>query len=391
MNSKARILVATEVVVDANLVRKLLSDEFDNVSISTDPERSVEDFERTRPAVLILAFNTLEKAERYYLGLYRLSNVVQAHPHRTLILCNKDDLRRVYALCKKEYFDDYILFWPMTHDTPRLPMAVIQALRQMPGEGSGGSPTPREMAGQARRIAELESLLAAALARGEQRVDAVSRSLRQAGHDIGAALDGFSRKLSGGELDGIVEVRDQRGFQHAIDRLKADEVDRRFNAVAANVEPMHIWIDSIEEELAPQLEAVRELRALAEQIRPTVLIVDDDDFQRKLLAQLLEDLKLEFVFAASGTEALASLRRHRPDLVLMDVNLPGMDGVETTRRIKSVEQLAAVPVVMITGHSEKSVVVESLKAGASDFVVKPFDKDILRAKVGGFLKAAAKA
>lgn len=391
MNSRSPILVATEVVVDANLVRKLLSDEFENVSISTDPEHSVEDFERTRPAVLILAFNTLEKAERYYLGLYRLSNVVQAHPHRTLILCNKDDLRRVYALCKKEYFDDYILFWPMTHDTPRLPMAVIHALRQMSGEGGGGSPTPREMAGQARRIAELESLLAAALARGEQRVDAMSRSLRQAGRDIGAALDGFSRKVSGGELDGIVEVRDQRGFQRAIDRLKADEVDRRFNAVAENVEPMHLWIDSLEEELAPQLEAVRELQALAEQVRQTVLIVEDDDFQRKLLAQLLEGQKLELVFATSGTEALASLRRHRPDLVLMDVNLPGMDGVETTRRIKSVEQLAAVPVVMITGQSEKSVVVESLKAGASDFVVKPFDKDVLRAKLGAFLKAGTKA
>lgn len=390
MNGNARILVATEVVVDANLVRKLLSDEFENVSISTDPDRSVEDFERLRPSVLILAFNTLEKAERYYLGLYRLSNVVQAHPHRTLILCNKDDLRRVYALCKKEYFDDYILFWPLTHDTPRLPMAVIHALRQMSGEGGDGLPTPREMATQARRIAELESLLAAALARGEQRVEAVSRSLRQAGHDIGAALDGFSRKLSGGELDGIVEVRDQRGFQREIDRLKADEVDRRFGAVAAHVEPMHLWIDSIEEELAPQLEAVRELHALAEQVRQTVLIVEDDEFQRKLLAQLLEEQKLELVFATSGTEALASLRRHRPDLVLMDVNLPGMDGVETTRRIKSVQQLAEVPVIMITGHSEKSVVVESLKAGASDFVVKPFDKDVLRAKVGAFLKAAAK-
>lgn len=60
----ARIPVATDSLSDADLVRKLLSEEFDNVSISTDPERSVEDFERRKPEVLVLAFNTLEKAER---------------------------------------------------------------------------------------------------------------------------------------------------------------------------------------------------------------------------------------------------------------------------------------------------------------------------------------
>lgn len=384
MNANARILVATDVVVDAGLVRKLLSDEFDTVSVSTDADKSVEDFERVKPQVLILAFNTLEKAERYYLGLYRLGNLVHALPHRTLILCNKDDLRRVYELCKKEYFDDYILFWPMTHDTPRLPMAVIHALRQMADAGTEG-PNVRQLANQARRIAELEAQLERHAATGGQRIAQASRSLTQAGQAIGAALDGFSRRLTGGELGDVVEIKDRGGFEREFERLRKDEVGRRLDEAAAAVEPLTLWIDSIEDEFAPQLEAARELGTLASQVKPLVLVVDDHELQQKLLGRLLNELGVETIFAASGTEALSILRRRRPDLVLMDINLPDIDGIEATRRMKSVATLASVPVVMITGHSERSVVVESLKAGAAGFVVKPFERDVLFAKIRSFL------
>ena len=125
MDPKARILIATDNATDGNLVRRLLSIEFDNVTVSAYADRHLADFERCKPEVLVLAFDSLEKAERYYLGLYRLSTVVHALPHRTLILCDQDDLKQGFELCKKQHFDDYILFWPLTHDAPRLPMAVL--------------------------------------------------------------------------------------------------------------------------------------------------------------------------------------------------------------------------------------------------------------------------
>lgn len=382
MITKPKILVATEVVSDADLVRVLLNDEFENVVSSTDPERAVQDFEKHRPEVLILAFNSLEKAERYYLGLYRLSTVVHALPHRTLILCNKDDLRRVYELCKKEYFDDYILFWPLTHDTPRLLMAVHHALRQMT---DADMPNMAEVATQARRLADLESQLERYAANGGQRMEVASRSLRQAEQDIGAALDRFSQTLSEGGHPDLVDVKDRDGLQREINRLKAEEIEKPFQTVAAAVQPVRQWASCIKDDLAPQLESARALQSLAERFRPAVLVVEDDELQHKILKQILAEMNIDLVFATSGTEALATLRKRRPDLILMDVGLPDINGVEATRRLKSVEQFAKIPVVMITGHSEKAVVVESLKAGASDFAVKPFDKDVLRAKVRGLL------
>lgn len=383
MNSTARILVASDVIVDASLVRKLLSDEFENVSLSTLPEKIVEDFERVKPQVLVLAFNSLEKAERYYLGLYRLGTLVHALPHRTLILCNKDDLKRVFELCKKQYFDDYILFWPMTHDTPRLPMAVIHALRQQ--EDGGGRAAARELAMQARRIAELEAQLESYAAKGGQRIEQANRCLAEARRDIGVALDGFSQRISGGDWRDVVEIKDAASFGREIERLKNDEVGRRIEEVAEAVQPLTLWIDSIEDHFAPQLDAVRELKTLAESVPPVVLVVDDDELQHKFIERLLRDLQLELIFASSGTEALNVLRRRRPDLILMDVNLPDFSGIEATRRMKSHAEFKEVPIVMVTGQSEKATVVDSLKAGAVDFIVKPFDRDTLTAKVRNFV------
>lgn len=380
-SASGRVLVATDNLSDGELVRKLLSDEFDNVILSTQPERAVADFESRKPDVLVLAFDELEKAERYYLGLYRLGATVHTQPHRTVILCDRDDLRRVYELCKREYFDDYILFWPMTHDVCRLPMAIHQALRQL-SAARQGTGAPAEIAAQARRIAELEAALAQFAARGAQRVEAVRSELRRAGTEIGAALDGFSQRLGG---SAAITVRDRRGFEAEFDRLKSEHIAPSLRAAAETVEPVSQWLGSLHADLGPQIDSARELRALVDRLRPLVLVVEDDELQRRALGLALTEAPVDLAFASSGAEALGTLRRRRPDLVLMDIDLPDIDGIEATRRLKSVDQFAAVPVVMITGHSEKHLVVDSLKAGAADFVVKPFEKTVLLAKVRRFL------
>ena len=87
---------------------------------------------------------------------------------------------------------------------------------------------------------------------------------------------------------------------------------------------------------------------------------------------------IELIFATFGSEAKALLSRRRPDLILMDVDLPDIDGVGATRRIRTVERLASVPVVMLTGHADKDVVVRRMTAGATDFLVKKLNKDILK-------------
>lgn len=385
MSAAPRILIATDVAADADVVRKLLAEEFDDTRASIDPARAVADFESYKPDILMLAFNGLEKAERYYLGLYRLGTLAHALPHRTLILSNKDDLTRVYDLCRKEYFDDYILFWPPGHDAPRLRMAVHHALRQM-RVTSPNAPNAAEFARQARRVAELEGLIAAGLERGGTRLAAAGSSLRKAEKDIDEALDGFSRSLSEGENRHLVEVRDQAGLRRELEKLKSAQIHKQLAEIEGAIGPARNWLDELQNEVAPALASARALGSLADQVRPLILLIDDDPFQQRLVAQMLDDQPFELICAGSGAEGLAVLRKRSPDLVLMDYALPDINGVEATRRLKGVAQFAEIPVVMITGNSEKTVVVESRKAGAADFIVKPLDRNRLFGKIGRLLR-----
>lgn len=257
--ASARVLVASDNQGDAQQILHQLERDFEHVRASTDLDRAVPDFEDYRPDVLVLAFDTLEKAQQYYLGLYRLGKNLHAHRHRTVILCNKDEVRAVFELCKKEYFDDYVLYWPHTHDGPRLAMSIWMACREM------------------------------------------------------TALQGSQAPL----------------------------------------------------EKAP------EARAL-------VMVVEDDAFARNLIGRVLDPAVYEVVFANDGASALGQLRRVQPDVILMDIRLPGQDGLSLTRQLKASPRLAGIPIIMMTGDARRETLVSSMEAGAAGFVVKPFTRESLQ-------------
>lgn len=256
--SAARILVATEIIGDAEMVRGQLRSEFPRVAVSTDPAFAVADFESFAPDVLVLAFNTLAKSDHYYEILVK-HGIGHTHPHRTLVLCTRWELREAYERCKQGRYDNYVLFWPVTHDAPRLLLAVHHALQ------------------------------------------------------------------------------------------------------------MHV----------------------EEPSSPMVLYVDDDPFQHSVIKAMLAGEKLRLVCVPSAAEAFKVLGKELPDLILMDINLPEIDGVEATRRIKARHEYAQVPILMVTGLGTRDMVVESLRAGAVEFVVKPVNREILVEKVRRLVRAAS--
>lgn len=384
--STAKILIATDIIADAALVKEVLSKEFNHVVISTDPDAVAGDFVRHQPDVLVLAFNELEKSERYYLSLYRLCPEVHRRPHRTVILCSKDEVKRAYELCMKDLFDDYILFWPMTYDSSRLNMSAHYALRELAAAKHVG-PSAAEFAAQARHLAELEQLLDQQMVQGGHHIEAAGRAMEQAEQGIGAALDGFSRRLISGSLPGSVEARNAGVLEKEISRFKREEVQQFFLNATESTQPLQQWAQELRQECEPLMESARTLNAMAERIRPIVLVVDDDEYQHKLVGKLLEAKNYHLIFASSGFEALKIMRKTQPDLILMDVMMPDMDGIETTQHLKAAPQFARIPVIMITGKSEEPVVIDCRKAGAADFVVKPFDPATLIAKIDRALGA----
>ena len=120
-----------------------------------------------------------------------------------------------------------------------------------------------------------------------------------------------------------------------------------------------------------------------------ILVVDDQRDIRDMTALVLSGAGYRVDTVGSGASALSTLERDRFDLVLLDINMPEMDGWETLRLIRCDEELTAVPVVMFSVKGEIRDKIESLQEGAVDFVTKPFIVDDLIDRIGKVLAAKA--
>jgi CheY-like chemotaxis protein len=114
----------------------------------------------------------------------------------------------------------------------------------------------------------------------------------------------------------------------------------------------------------------------------TILIVEDVELNIDLLTQILED-DYRLLVAKDGAEGVALTRQSRPDLVLMDISLPGLDGYEATRRIR--ETFQSLPIIGLSAHAMPGEAAKALAAGCNDYLTKPVDEDLLLRKLKDYL------
>jgi putative two-component system response regulator len=117
-----------------------------------------------------------------------------------------------------------------------------------------------------------------------------------------------------------------------------------------------------------------------------ILVVDDQPLVREVLALLLEREGYIVRQADSGEAALADLEVHPPDMILLDVTLPGMSGIEVCRRVRRRDSCDLLPIALITGMSDSLSRIRGLEAGADDFVSKPFEPEVLLARIRALLR-----
>lgn len=115
--------------------------------------------------------------------------------------------------------------------------------------------------------------------------------------------------------------------------------------------------------------------------RPLILLVDDVPENLQVVGNILQEENLDIAVAASGQEALEFIREDVPDLILLDVMMPGLDGFEVCRRLKTNLMTSSIPVIFLTARSETEDVVQGFEVGGVDYVTKPFRPAELRARV----------
>ena len=119
--------------------------------------------------------------------------------------------------------------------------------------------------------------------------------------------------------------------------------------------------------------------------RPKILIVDDELFNIDYLQQELEDSNYDLISAYNGKEALDKIKTEMPDLVLLDLMMPVMDGFAVLRQIKADLDLRDIPVIIISAANNSRSVVKGIKLGAEDYITKPIDERLLLQKLKEYL------
>jgi two-component system, cell cycle response regulator DivK len=120
-------------------------------------------------------------------------------------------------------------------------------------------------------------------------------------------------------------------------------------------------------------------------MKKRILVIEDTEDNRQIIRDLLTSFDYELIEAVDGAEGVAMAQDHHPDLILMDIQLPIMDGYEATRRIRAIPELTGVPIIAVTSYALSGDEAKTRAAGCDGYVAKPFSPRQLLAKIREFL------
>ena len=117
-----------------------------------------------------------------------------------------------------------------------------------------------------------------------------------------------------------------------------------------------------------------------------ILVIEDQEDNRRIMRDLLNSVNYNFIEAVTGEEGVRFAETHRPDLILMDIQLPDFDGYEATRKIKAIPALSSIPIIAVTSYALSGDDIKAFEAGCDAYVSKPFSPRALLKKIKEFLE-----
>lgn len=340
--SGKQILIVSDTADELRAVHDLMTADLGGYWSSDNEAAGLQLFQEHRPSVLILAFQEIEKAERFYLMLYRQCPQMQDIPHQTLLLCKNTEAESAYALCMSGTMDDYVVNRPLA-DPFRLRLSVRQALDRRNDEQQS-STVGRLLVNVGSDLKQIDNYVGKRLAADEGKQEESLRVLQTFSTKLTHRIRQFEDRLGTPAMGHMVKVLDQGGLRRQFEQFRRESPE------------------------------------------PEVVVVDDDEIYLDMLVTIIEGGGLRAIAVNNGEAALARLHFRRPDLVLMDFQMPGLDGLQALRRMKLDPDLKPVPVIMLTGTSERELVAQCIQAGAADFIVKPSDRATILAKINAQLQ-----
>lgn len=384
--SSVKVLVVGDDYTDVETVVADLKKHFRHVGRVWSNLEARAAFEQSATDVFILAFKELDGAQPYCRPVGSERHSISAQ--RTVLLCSVENAVAALEMCKRGYFDDFVPYWPAPPDKSRLPMSAwlagraALALRQ--NEESGA-----QLLTHAKQVGELDLKVSQELDEGERQAAATQAAMVDLEEKLAKSNDDLTRHLVEMGANSAIEVKDSAALKRDLDQFKNQQLDlaRATRNTVAN--PLNNWAQQLRENVEPSLSGPRTFAAKIREARPTLLVIIDNDVARELLVPNLRSLGYDPFTVRGEKQMLAQLARTPPAAILVDLTSPTADSEGVTRQLKAHPELAHIPIIIFSRDIRRETLIRNIQAGASDYIAKPFTREVLRAKLDKLLRPSA--
>ncbi|MCL1068403.1 response regulator [Shewanella olleyana] len=307
--------------------------------------------DKTQPILFIYAFEKPDEAIEFNDIITNLNKEKKAfgEEYLSLLICCREYREAAYFECSKGRFYSYETFRPV-YDMNRIRLSITQMCDLLTSQDQ--------------------------VHLYEENKKAIINKLQQ-----------VSVQLH--EVD--VSISDEKAIQHGLLNELIIEVDKLCNGeveAGANNNQMGKIKPKVENFKAHNQKyfndistKVRAAKPSFKKKSPLVLVVDDQNVMLKIITTILKPKGFDVEVATNGAEALNKLKHCQPELVLLDIDMPVMDGIQTLRTIKTMNDMVNVPVIMLTSNTDKESFIECREIGAIDYIVKPTNAETLLKKI----------
>lgn len=365
---KKRILLIADNKADAQDISYLLETIDIEIFIALDNESTVQSFDKHLPHLLICAREHIRDNEHLYLDLYRNSENIHASYHQTIVLCKLSDSKKAYDLCRRGIFTDYVVDKPR-HDIFRLRLC-IEIMMDNFARSHEQHKLGQEYRGAGNEAKSLANSVKKLRVQGQKLSD---NSLVKMQHLNEWVLLETQRVIS--SLDSGVE-------SSALDKSFSDKIQGILKNVGQEmIEEVNILNKALDGVSAKYIDTLDQLIDAVKDIPITILIIDDNKAFAELISEILSEGGYRTLCSNDAKHGINLAVQQLPDLILLDISMPGMDGLQATHLLKSNPHIKDIPIIILSAKNDRDVVMKLKAAGATGFISKPTKASVILDKI----------
>lgn len=388
MGREVPLLLLADQLTAVDDVLNVVRRDFEQCHLAATSKEAAEWFDAHEARVVLTAFDDVRAAEEAYLAMFSASNRAHTLPHHTILLCEGSDAKNAFEACTRGVFNDYMIYRPL-YDPWRLRLSIHNAVERLSSEGDPGI-SRQGLVRMQEGVDSLRQLLDKLMMQGSE----LKTSARSVYVDLATNLENhlhaLRRQLASSVFEEAVQVVNEELLKDRFAQFQKGHIQKEVDRVRMQLERWSdSWTDGAKN-ARDECEKRASHAGLSLTERPrSVLVVDDDEMCHRFFEAALTAEGFEVHRALDGFRGLRLMAQLRPDVVIMDVHMPKLDGLEAVTKAKSSLALKDIPILMLTGDADSEIVRNAIRAGAADFIVKPANRATLARKIRKALQLQA--